>query len=58
MYELFPLNKTNLDLDVHNHYQEIRFKLDEHREKLKEKIDDIGNDSTDKEFRGNVFEKS
>jgi hypothetical protein len=41
MYEEFCLNKTTLDLDVHNHFQEIRFKLDEHREELKVKIDDI-----------------
>jgi hypothetical protein len=38
MYEQFTLNKTNL---VHNHFQEIRFKLDEHRERLKGKINDI-----------------
>jgi len=37
-YEQFTLNKTNL---AHNHFQEIRFKLDEHREELKQKIDDI-----------------
>ena len=41
MYEEFSMNKTRIDLDVHEHFQEIRFKLDEHREKLKEKIDDI-----------------
>ncbi len=41
LYEDFTLNKTSLDLDVHNHFQEIRFKLDEHREVLKQKIDDI-----------------
>jgi hypothetical protein len=41
MYEQFTLNKTKLDLDVYNHFQEIRFKLDEHREELKQKIDDI-----------------
>jgi hypothetical protein len=41
MYEQFALNKTTFDSDVHNHFQEIRFKLDEHRKKLKEKIDDI-----------------
>jgi hypothetical protein len=41
MYEEFCLNKTNRDLDVHNHFQDIRFKLDEHREHLKVKIDDI-----------------
>jgi hypothetical protein len=38
MYEKFTLNKTTL---VHNHFQEIRFKLDEHRELLKGKIDAI-----------------
>jgi hypothetical protein len=41
VYEEFTLNKTTLDLDVHNHFQGIRFKLDEHREQLKQKIDDI-----------------
>jgi hypothetical protein len=41
MYEEFTLNKTSIDSDAHNYFQEIRFKLDEHREKLKEKIDDI-----------------
>jgi hypothetical protein len=41
MFEQFTLNKTKLDLDVHEHFQEIRFKLDEHREELKDKIDDI-----------------
>ena len=28
-------------MDVHEHFQEIRFQLDEHRETLKGKIDDI-----------------
>ena len=41
IYEEFCLNKTTLDLNVHNHFTEIRFKLDEHREELKVKIDDI-----------------
>jgi hypothetical protein len=41
IYEEFCLNKTRIDLDVHEHFTEIRFKLDEHREKLKDKIDDI-----------------
>ena len=41
VYEQFTLNKTRIDLDVHEHFQEIRFKLDEHREELKQKIDDI-----------------
>jgi hypothetical protein len=41
MHEQFTLNKTRIDLDVHEHFQEIRFQLDEHREELKQKIDDI-----------------
>jgi hypothetical protein len=41
MYEQFTLNKTRIDLDVHNHFTEIRFQLDEHREELKQKIDEI-----------------
>ena len=41
MYEQFALNKTTFDLDIHNHFQETRFKLDEHREELKVKIDNI-----------------
>jgi len=48
MYEEFCLNKTSIDSDVHNHFQEIRFKLDEHREKLKFKIDDIYMEMIDK----------
>ena len=35
VYEEFCLNKTNRDLDVHNHFQEIRRNIDLHREKLK-----------------------
>jgi hypothetical protein len=48
MYEQLTLNKTRIDLDVHEHFQEIRFKLDEHREKLKQKIDDIYMDMIDR----------
>ena len=48
MHEQFTLNKTNLDLDVHNHFTEIRFQLDEHREKLKVKIDNIYMEMIDK----------
>jgi hypothetical protein len=48
MYEQFTLNKTTLDLDVHEHFQEIRFKLDEHREALKVKIDDVYMEMIDK----------
>jgi hypothetical protein len=28
MYEQFTLNKTRIDLDVHEHFQDIRFQLD------------------------------
>ena len=48
MYEQFTLNKTKLELDAHEHFQEIRFKLDEHREELKQKIDDIYMEMIDK----------
>jgi hypothetical protein len=48
MYELFTLNKTNRDLDVHNHFQEIRRNIDLHRETLKEKIDYIYMDLIEK----------
>ena len=48
MYEQFTLNKTTLDLDVHENFTEIRFKLDEHREELKQKIDDIYMEMIDK----------
>jgi hypothetical protein len=40
-FEEFSMNKNRIDVDVHEHLQEIRFKLDEHREELKAKIDDI-----------------
>ena len=32
-------NKSKLESDVFDHYQELRFQIDEHRERLKEKID-------------------
>jgi hypothetical protein len=48
MYEQFTLNKIKLDLDVHEHFQEIRFQLDQHREELKEEIDDIYMEMIDK----------
>jgi hypothetical protein len=41
LYEEFTQNKTSLDSDVYNHLHELRFQIDEHREKLKQKIDDI-----------------
>ena len=48
MYDTFSLSKTKLDLDCHEHFQGIRFQLDMHREKLKEKIDDIYMEMIDK----------
>jgi hypothetical protein len=41
LYEEFSLDKTILDLNAYNHLHELRFQIDEHREKLKQKIDDI-----------------
>ena len=41
MYDEFISSKAKLDFDCHEHFQEIRFQLDLHREKFKEKIDDI-----------------
>ncbi len=35
------LNKTKWDLDCDNHFREIRFQLDLHRESLKKKPDQI-----------------
>jgi hypothetical protein len=40
-YDEFNQNRTKLDMDVCEHFHEMRFKIDEHRERLKEKIDDI-----------------
>ena len=40
-YEEFVQNRTQLDMDAFDHYQELRFQIDEHRERLKEKIDEI-----------------
>ena len=54
MNDEFTYNKTKLDLDCHEHFQEIRFQLDMHREKLKQKIDDIYMEMIEKtkEFEG------
>jgi hypothetical protein len=44
LYEEFAQNKSILETVVYNHFQEMRFEIDEHREQLKEKsaeIDDI-----------------
>jgi hypothetical protein len=40
-YDEFNQKRTNLDLDVFDHFQEMRFKIDEQREELKKRIDDI-----------------
>jgi len=39
--EEFSLNKNLVTLECHKHFQEVRFQIDEHREELKKKIDDI-----------------
>jgi hypothetical protein len=41
IYKKFLLNKTKLDLNCHNHFEEIRFQIAAQRDKLKVKIDDI-----------------
>jgi len=40
-YDEFILNKSKVDMDVFNYFQELRFQIDEHRERLKAKIDDV-----------------
>jgi hypothetical protein len=40
-YDQFDQNKTQLESDVFDHYQELRFQIDQHREELKEKSDEI-----------------
>jgi hypothetical protein len=40
-YDQYEQNKTKLQSDAFDHFQEIRFQIDEHRERLKERIDDI-----------------
>jgi hypothetical protein len=40
-YDEFVQLREKMDSDVYNHFQEIRFQIDEHREKLKERIDHI-----------------
>jgi hypothetical protein len=48
LYEEFLLGKTSLDLSCHNHFQELRFQIDEHREELKAKIDKVALEMIDK----------
>jgi hypothetical protein len=40
-YEEFNQNKTMLESEVNDHFHEMRFQIDQHREELKKKIDDI-----------------
>jgi hypothetical protein len=40
-YDQFDQNKTQLESDIFEHFQEIRFKIDEQREELKKRIDDM-----------------
>jgi hypothetical protein len=39
-YDEYEQKKTKLESDVFDHYQEMRFQIDEHRERIKERIDD------------------
>jgi hypothetical protein len=48
LYEEFLLEKTSLDLNCHNHFQELRFQIDEQRESLKAKIDKVALEMIDK----------
>ena len=43
-YEELTQSKNLLELDCHNHFQEVRRQIDLHREKLKKKIDEIALD--------------
>jgi hypothetical protein len=46
--EEYLFGKTSLDLNCHNHFQELRFQIDEHRENLKAKIDKVALEMIDK----------
>jgi hypothetical protein len=48
LYEEFLLGKNSLDLNCHNHFQELRFQIDEQRENLKAKIDEVALEMIDK----------
>jgi hypothetical protein len=41
LYDKFNQNKSKLESNVFDHFQEIRFQIDEQREELKKRIDDI-----------------
>jgi hypothetical protein len=40
-YDEFSQNKSKLESDVFDHFHEMRFKIDQQREELKKRIDDI-----------------
>jgi hypothetical protein len=40
-YDEYHQKKTKLESEVFEHFQEMRFQIDEHREKLKAKIDEL-----------------
>ena len=40
-YDEYQQNKTKLQSKAFDHFHEMRFQIDEHRERLKERIDDI-----------------
>jgi len=40
-YDQIVQNRNNLESDLFDHFQEIRFQIDEHREEVKKRIDDI-----------------
>jgi hypothetical protein len=48
LYEEYLLGKNSLDLNCHNHFQELRFQIDEHRKNLKAKIDKVALEMIDK----------
>jgi hypothetical protein len=47
-YDEFNQNKSILESNVYDHFQEMRFQVDEQREELKKKIDDIALTMIDK----------
>jgi hypothetical protein len=47
-YDEFSQNRNKSESDVFNHFQEIRFKIDEQREELKKRIDEIALEMIDK----------
>jgi hypothetical protein len=53
-------NKKQLKSDFFDNFQEIRFQIDEHREKLKEKIDEIALDviNETKKYEKNSFKNN